>query len=129
MWEPERRYEGFIPGRFPVQAYGDGGFRFADISHRGSIMLLPSGILAFEGRSVQDLTLQILQPLLNEIADFDLLLIGTGKELTPIPKPLREDLREAGIRFEPMQTGAAIHTYNIMLDEERRVAAVLLVVD
>uniref|UniRef100_UPI0019535063 hypothetical protein n=1 Tax=Stenotrophomonas maltophilia TaxID=40324 RepID=UPI0019535063 len=33
-----------FPGRAPIDAYGNGGFRFADMSHRGSILCLPSGI-------------------------------------------------------------------------------------
>ena len=37
---------GFVPGRAPIDAYGNGGFRFADMSHRGSILALPSGIKA-----------------------------------------------------------------------------------
>ena len=39
----EARY----PGSAPIDAYGNGGFRFADMSHRGSILLLPSGIQAW----------------------------------------------------------------------------------
>ena len=33
-----------FPGRAPIDAYGNGGFRFAGMSHRGSILCLPSGI-------------------------------------------------------------------------------------
>ncbi len=37
-----------FPGRAPIDAYGNGGFRFADMSHRGSILCLPSGIYGWE---------------------------------------------------------------------------------
>ena len=40
--------EAHFPGRAPVEAYGNGGFRFADMSHRGSILCLPSGIHGWE---------------------------------------------------------------------------------
>jgi preprotein translocase subunit SecF len=43
-------HEGFVPGRFAIDAYGRGGFRFADMSHRGSILALPSGVHAWNRR-------------------------------------------------------------------------------
>jgi uncharacterized protein len=36
------------PGRAPIDAYGNGGFRFAGMSHRGSLLALPSGIQAWQ---------------------------------------------------------------------------------
>ena len=36
-----------FPGRAPIEAYGNGGFRFADMSHRGSLLCLPDGIWAW----------------------------------------------------------------------------------
>ena len=47
LMEPAR-----FPGRAPIEAYGNGGFRFADMSHRGSILALPSGIEAWPVASV-----------------------------------------------------------------------------
>ena len=51
-----QRYEGFVPGRHSIDAYGNGGFRFAGMSHRGSILALPSGVLAWPVAGVADLT-------------------------------------------------------------------------
>jgi uncharacterized protein len=42
---------------------------------------------------------------------------------------LRERLKEAGISADPMSTGAAVRTFNILLAEERAVAAALIAVD
>jgi uncharacterized protein len=39
---------------------------------------------------------------------------------------LRTELRAAGIALEAMDTGAACRTYNVLVAEERRVAAALL---
>jgi uncharacterized protein len=47
--------EAHFPGRAPVEAYGNGGFRFADMSHRGSILCLPSGVYAWEPANALDL--------------------------------------------------------------------------
>ena len=36
------RFDGFVPGRHLIDAFGDGGFRFAEMSHRGSILATPA---------------------------------------------------------------------------------------
>ena len=38
---------GFLPGQHPIDGLGGFGFRFADMSHRGSLLALPSGLRAF----------------------------------------------------------------------------------
>jgi uncharacterized protein len=123
----ERKYEGFVPGRWAIEAYGAGGFRFADMSHRGSIMALPSGVRAWTAVQPTDISIEALAPLLDEPeGTVDLLLVGTGKSLAPIAAAVRQRLREAGIRVDVMATGAAVSTYNILLEEGRPVAAALL---
>jgi uncharacterized protein len=52
-----------------------------------------------------------------------------GADLRPIPKPLKEALRASGISSDPMSTGAAVRTFNVLLAEERRVAAALIAVE
>ena len=47
----------------------------------------------------------------------------------PLAAALRERCREAGIVAEPMSTGAAVRTFNVLLAEERAVAAALIAVD
>ncbi len=58
-----RLYDGFLPGRYPFDAYGNGGFRFADMSHRGSLLALPSGIRAWPVSSLAELTDETLDPI------------------------------------------------------------------
>ncbi len=128
MAKPEARYDGFLPGRHPVTAYGDGGFRFAEMSHRGSLLLLPSGVRAVDAAGVGDVTAASWEAVIAEADAIELLLVGTGRDIAPLPAPLRERLATAGIRFEAMQTGAAIRTYNVLLAEDRQVAALLIVV-
>ena len=120
---------GFVPGRFPIDAFGAGGFRFAGMSHRGSILALPSGIHAWPPRAPSDITPAALDPAVAEAAQIDLLLIGTGAQLLPIGPRLRQRLGEAGLRADVMSTGVAASTYNVLLAEDRRVAAALLAVD
>jgi len=55
--------------------------------------------------------------------------LGCGNEFFPIPDTLREDLQKLGIVLEWMDTGAACRTFNVLLVEERPVAAALIAVD
>jgi uncharacterized protein len=121
--------EAHFPGRAPIDAYGNGGFRFAEMSHRGSILCLPSGIHGWQPADPANLTAEDFAKLLAEAIGIQVLLVGTGKDLKPLPKPLRESLRAAGISADPMSTGAAVRTYNVLLAEDRAVAAALVAVE
>lgn len=119
---------GFVPGRHAIEAYGRGGFRFAGMSHRGSILILPSGIHAWPVEDGRAITARDLAPVLREASGVEFLLLGTGPDIVPLPDALRLPFREAGISVDTMQTGAAARTYNVLLAEERRVAAALIAV-
>ncbi|VTZ25450.1 conserved hypothetical protein [Methylocella tundrae] len=123
----EAKYAGFLPGAHVIEGYGAGGFRFGGMSHRGAILAVPSGIYAWSAIDPSDITIEALGPVFAEKPGLiEHLLIGTGREMVPISAALRQRLRAAGIRAEPMQTGAAARTYSILLGEKRRVAAALL---
>ena len=117
-----------FPGRAVIDGYGRGGFSFAQMSHRGSILALPSGIYAWNADAA-NLTLADFALVLAERGDIDLLLIGMGPVMARPPKALREALQAAGVMVEPMATGHAIATYNLLLEERRKVAAALVAVD
>jgi uncharacterized protein len=124
-----RRYSGFLPGRHAIEGYGNFGFTFADMSHRGSILALPSGIYAWDVMGPEDLGIGAFAQVFAEPkGEIEHLLVGTGVELRPLAKDLRAALNAAGIRVEPMTTGAAARTYSILLGEKRRVAAALIAV-
>ena len=118
---------GFLPGRHEIQGYGAGGFRFGEMSHRGSILVLPSGVYAWDAADPGDLTPAAFARVLAERGAIDHLLIGTGASMLPL-FDLRDALRAAGLHAEPMATAAAARTYSILLGEKRRVAAALLAV-
>lgn len=115
-----------LPTQVPIDAYGAGGFRFADMSHRGSILCLPSGIHGWSAVTAADLVIPAFDRVVAEAGQIRMLLVGTGEYLVPLPEDLRWHLRAAGIGVDVMSTAAAIHTYNILLDERRPVAAALL---
>lgn len=118
-----------FPGRAPVDAYGNGGFRFADMSHRGSILCLPSGVHGWEPADPGALTPDDFEKLFGEADAIEILLVGTGRELRPLSRQLKETLRERGISSDPMATGAAVRTFNVLLADDRAVAAALIAVE
>jgi uncharacterized protein len=120
--------QGYVPGRHKVEDYGNGGFRFADMSHRGSIMAMPTGVRAIAPAAWNEIDAATIEQALAESGELDLFIVGTGKDLMPLAPPLRAKLRDAGVGCETMSTGAAVRTYNMLLDEGRRVAALLIAV-
>ncbi len=124
------RYEGFAPGRHQIDAYGSGGFRFAGMSHIGSILATPRGVRAIDATILAEISSATLAPLFDEMREaqgtVEFLIVGTGDKMQRLPPPLAERLRGAGLRFDTMATGPASRVYNVMLSENRRVAALLL---
>lgn len=118
-----------FPGRAPLDAYGNGGFRFADMSHVGSILCLPSGIHGWDVVEGVQLTENDFTRVLEQAGEIEVLLIGMGEGMRVVPAELRVRFKQAGISVDPMSTGAAVRTYNIMLSESRAVAAALIAVE
>lgn len=115
------------PGRAPIDAYGNGGFRFAGMSHRGSLLCLPSGIYGWDPEGRIDRA--TLAKAFDEADAIEVLLVGTGREIAPIDPDLAAAFRERGIVSDAMSTGAAVRTFNVLLAEDRAVAAALVAVD
>jgi len=117
-----------FPGSAQLDAYGNGGFRFADMSHRGSLLCLPSGVYGWEMEEGMPLTVSSLERVIEEAEDIEVLLLGTGLQLVLLPPDVKALLRSKRISCDPMSTGAAVRTYNILLSEQRAVAAALIAV-
>jgi uncharacterized protein len=117
-----------LPRSAEIEAYGEGGFRFDTMSHRGSLLCLPNAIWAWEITRPQDIERHSLFRVFEAAAGIDTLLIGTGTDVWRVPDDLRSALRRVHIGVDAMQTGPAIRTYNIMIGERRRVAAALIAV-
>ena len=117
------------PRRAPIEAYGSGGFRFAGMSHQGSLLCLPSGIYGWTPPERGDPDEEALARVFAEAIDIRILLIGTGREIAPLGEAIRWRCRAERIVVEAMSTGAAVRTFNVLLAEDRAVAAALRAVD
>ena len=117
----------YFPGRPEIEAYGSGGFRFAGVSHRGSILALPSGVYEWPADGA-NLAVRDFAAVFTERAGVDLLLLGTGLNMSRPPRAVREAFEASGIMLDFMTTSSAISTYNLLLAERRKVAAALMAV-
>jgi uncharacterized protein len=117
-----------LPSSAPIDAYGKGGFVFAGMSHRGSLLCLPDAIWAWEVTRPEQIDRYSLARVLAAANEIDTLIVGTGSDVWLAPADLRSALRALHVTLDTMQTGPAIRTYNIMMGERRRVAAALVAV-
>jgi uncharacterized protein len=112
-------------GRQVIERYGKSGFRVAGVVHRGAVLVFPDRTLPWAVVNAGAITSESLAPVV-EHGGVQILLLGLGRTMGVMPQTLRSVLRAAGIVLEPMDTGAACRTYNVLLAEDRWVAAALL---
>lgn len=116
-----------IPGnRQRIERYGASGFTITGTVWPSSVLVRPTQTQAWAVNSLADLTLDSLAPVLT--GDIDVLLLGCGAQIGLVPPALRKAVRDRGVVLEPMDTGAACRTYNVLLAEDRRVGAALIAV-
>ena len=118
-----------VEGRQLIEAYGGGGFRVAGRVHRGSVIVLPESTLAWGVADAAAITVGSLAPAVSADPPAEVVLIGCGSRFVPPVREIRASLREIGVALEWMDTGAACRTFNVLLAEERRIAAALIAVD
>ena len=117
-----------LPHAAPIEAYGKGGFSFAEMSHRGSLLCLPDGIWASPVTRIEDIDEHALAPVFARAGAVTLCLIGAGARSAILPLDLRRKFQEHKIALECTTTSAAVSTYNILLGERRAVAALLIAI-
>jgi len=109
-----------------INGYGNGGFRVSNQRYEGALLIFPDRTRAWPVGAFEDLVLADFEPLRQAEPGVELLVLGTGRSLRRLPMGLEAEIRAWGIRVELMDTGAACRTYNVLLLEDRRVAAALL---
>ncbi len=115
-------------GRQVVESYGDGQFRVTGVSHPGSVLVQRDRTDSWAIGSIAELSVASLAPLFVRPGWVEVLLLGCGPRLIQPGPAFRAELKALGVVVEPMDTGAACRTYNVLLSEDRRVAAALIAV-
>jgi uncharacterized protein len=118
-----------LPRQALIDSHGGGGFRFANMSHRGSLLCLPNGIWAWPVTMPSEISDATLSMVFALTIDLDFFILGTGAGPWVMPDALRGWFRGAHISADVMMTGPAVRTYNVMLMESRRVGAGLIAID
>jgi uncharacterized protein len=120
---------GHYPYQVVIDAYGNGGYRFAGMSHRGSLLCLPTGMHAWPVTRAAEVTLEALSVVLELEGQIDVLLIGLGDDIIAIDPAIRQAFRELGITVEATATAPAVSNYNVMMAEKRAVAGAFIAVE
>lgn len=115
-----------LPNQVPIDAYGDGGFRFSGMRHKGSMLCLPSGMHGWRPVTLEDVAGDDFALLAGEDGLPPFFLFGVGPNVAVVPDLIKQALDAIGLAVEVMDTGAACRTYNVLLAEDRPVAAALL---
>lgn len=110
-----------------IQGYGPGRFRIGQQVHAYSILVSAQHVSSWDVTDITSLQAQSLETFLNHTPPLEVILFGTGKQIEPIPLPIRALLKDKKIGVDVMDTGAACRTYHVLLAEKRRVGAALLV--
>ena len=110
------------PGRQVIERYGPSGFWVSGTIYLGPVLVFPDHTIEWAAAAVSEAGLAAVVA----HGGVELLLLGLGRRMVPVAAGLRVFLRMSGIAVEAMDTGAACRTYNVLLAEDRRVAAALL---
>ena len=112
-----------------IQSYGDRKFRISDKQYEQALLVFPQKIIPWSPIDENNLRLDDFEDVLNTKPAIEILLLGCGKTTLFVPLTLRDAIKERGVVLEPMDTGAACRTFNVLLGEDRRIAAALMLVD
>ena len=111
-----------------IESYGAGRFQVAGVYYSGTILVTPEQTLSCPVKTIEDLSIEILMPLLDS-CEAGVLLFGCGLKTCAVPSDVRMQTRQRDFVIEPMNTGAACRTYNVLLSEKRPVSALLIAVE
>lgn len=107
------------PEALPIEGYGPGFFRLGGQVLRGPVLISPWSAMGWGG-------LDDIETPLKLAGRIDVLFVGMGADLAPVPPAFRAALEGAGIGVEPMNSPAACRTYNVLLSEGRLIATALI---
>jgi uncharacterized protein len=108
-----------------IERYAASGFRVSGVIYQGPVLVFPDRTVRWDAAAPSDVTWESLTPVI-EHGGVEILLLGLGRSMSAVRNELRTALRASHIALEPMDTGAACRTYNVLVAEGRRVAAALI---
>ena len=113
-------------GRQIIESYGDDGFSISGERYPGPVIVWPEGVADWAVSGIGAAAIETLDAVFAAEPPIEILLIGSGATFEMAPAALRSALGARGVSIESMDTGAACRTYNVLMAEDRRVAAALI---
>lgn len=115
-------------GRQKIHKYGNGRFTVSGVIFTGGILVLPDHTKSWAALDVTALSEDAVATLISHATGFDICLIGCGAGGVPFLPDLRKRLKDAGVKADLMETGAACRTYNVLVAEGRSIIAALIAI-
>jgi uncharacterized protein len=110
-----------------IRAYAPGRINVSDTLLTQSFIVAADQLVEdWPPQRFEELTAEHLKTALA--LEPEILIIGTGKEQHFLPVELMAALSKTGMGLEVMDTAAACRTYNVLLSEDRKVVAALLMI-
>ncbi|GIL70236.1 hypothetical protein Vretifemale_1080 [Volvox reticuliferus] len=131
----ERSIQGFAriaeteEGMTKISGYYAGGFYINNVQVPGSVLVSHDLYLMWRPRRMSEVTpeslifLELLKPAP------EVLVLGTGAQVQPLPQSLHDYLRGIGVRLELLDSRNATGYFNVLNDEGRAVVGALLMCD
>eukprot|EP00890_Picochlorum_soloecismus_P004367 jgi/Picsp_1/4931/NSC_02295-R1_protein len=102
------------------------GFIVGDVQVKGSIFCTGDLWFSWKVKGLEDVTEESLS-LIDVVRPVpDLLVLGCGDQIRPVPRELMDALRRRYMSVEALDTRNAVSTYNILTSEGRKVAGAFL---
>jgi uncharacterized protein len=112
-------------GRNQFTGYGPGFVSVNAQRYEHSVIVLPERLIDWRVQRFDELTQETLQPLAS--LEIEILVLGTGATLRFPPANALRPFQQIGIGVEVMDSQAACRTYNVLLAEDRRICAAILI--
>lgn len=109
-----------------IEAYGTERFRISGKVYQHSVIVFPERTIPWSVKRFEDIGPTDFMPVMEATESIEILLFGCGNRMRLVTQELRGRLRAAGVVIEPMDTGAAARTFNLLLSENRKVAAAMI---
>lgn len=115
--------EPMTKGNF-IQSYTPGSIKVQNESYSYNLLITQTKIKPWLNKALEDLSLGDLELLLE--LEPEIILIGCGEQLKFLPPKLMHSVQQHGIGIEIMTTDAACRTFNVLLNEGRKVLGALI---
>jgi len=115
-------------GSYLIRDYGPGRITVNQTEYRRDLFVLPEAVIPdWNSAAVSELTPEHFAAL--EEHEPEIILLGTGRHQQLPPARLIARFARRGIGLEAMDTAAACRTFNVLMSEDRRVAAALMMIE